>query len=154
MLGGRLLIKTSQLYNIIQQNESRSQFHIAAAMSKDSSDVAFLTWLGALFLPPSVVAVCFNSSFSPVSNPLLNSWIVLSGNPVDHGQLWSHDCKVVLCLLNPLDLCRVVHPPSQDAAPKMGWTQMCKHDSISRGYSRYWLQSQKQVSKAFNTLIP
>ena len=54
-----VLTQRLQLYNIIQQNESRSQFHIAAAMSKDSSEVAFLTWLGALFLPASVVGVSF-----------------------------------------------------------------------------------------------
>jgi hypothetical protein len=32
-------------------------------MSKDSSEVAFLTWLGALFLPAGVVGVSFASPF-------------------------------------------------------------------------------------------
>ncbi|KAH8780799.1 hypothetical protein BGZ57DRAFT_888392 [Hyaloscypha finlandica] len=63
------------LYNIIQQNESRSQFHIAAAMSKDSSEVAFLTWLGALFLPAGVVGSFLGiQSISVKSNPEIALW--------------------------------------------------------------------------------
>jgi hypothetical protein len=74
-----LLTQNSKLYHIIQQNESRSQCHIAAAMSKDSAEVAFLTWLGALFLPASVVAASLPHTFS---FHMLTPYTVFVRNPV------------------------------------------------------------------------
>ena len=107
----------TQLYNIIQQNESRSQFHIAATMSKDSADVAFLTKLGAFFLPAGVVGVglIFLHQSSNTPKISLRSRAVFFGNTINQHQVKSRDCDMVSRRHYYIDRCRVIHPFSQTA---------------------------------------
>ena len=46
-----------QLYNLVQQRESRVQSTIARATQCDSQDMKFIALLGSIFLPASLVAV-------------------------------------------------------------------------------------------------
>jgi hypothetical protein len=46
-----------QLYNIVHLRDSRVQLDIALAAKRDSEDMKFITLLGAVFLPASLIAV-------------------------------------------------------------------------------------------------